>query len=121
MGLEFPEIGGGSQLVVVNSQAGNYQAVLSDAFKTIEFTNGASDYAFTIPLNATTAFAVGTLITARKTGSGNITITQENASMTFRGVLGDVNVKIDGQDGYEVVLEKTDTDEWLISGAVKPV
>lgn len=106
---------------IINNQAGDfYQAVLGDASKIVEFANGASDFAFIIPKNLTVAFPVGTTITFRKTGSGDVTIVKD-AGVTFRGALGNVNVKIDGQDGFEGKLEKTATNIWLITGAIKAV
>lgn len=105
---------------IINNQAGNYQAVLTDASKIIEFNNGASDYDFTIPPNSIIPFPIGTIMTFRKTGAGEITITR-GAGVFFRGALGDVDIKLDGQDGFEGKLEKTATNIWLITGAIKAV
>jgi len=104
--------------VVTKTASGN--ALASDYGKIAEFTNGATSYTYTVQPNSTISFSVGSKIWVRKTGTGDITIAK-GAGVTFRGVLGDNSVKVDGEDGYIVELEKTDTDEWLVSGNIKPV
>lgn len=111
---------GVSYLVGVTTKSASDTAALEDAEHIIEYTNGASDYAFTLPQNSDVAFPIGSWIEIRRTGSGEITITKGTGA-TFRGALGDVNVKIDGADGYSSFIEKTATNTWLISGSVKAV
>lgn len=104
----------------VTNKSASDTAELIDAFTVIEYTNSTNDYSFTLPQNSEVAFPIGTHLEIRRTGSGEITITKGTGA-TFRGVLGDVNVKIDGQDGLSVFIEKTATNTWLLSGAVKAV
>lgn len=109
-----------SKLFNIIDKSASDTAALQDASSVIEYTNGASDYTYTLPQNSAVAFPIGSWIEIRKTGSGEITITK-GAGATFRGALGDVNAKIDGSDGYSAFLEKTATDTWLLSGSVKEV
>lgn len=109
-----------SLYVEVVNKTSSVDAALIDNLSAVEYTNGASDYTFTIPPNSSVAFPVGSWMEVRKTGSGEITIAK-GGGVTFRGGLGDVNVKINGTDGASVFLEKTATDTWLLSGAVKVV
>lgn len=88
----------------------------------VEFQNGSSDYAWTIPPDSSVNFPHGSWMILRKTGTGEITVTK-GSGVTFRGVLGNVNVKIDSEDGdgYYILIEKTDDNEWLLIGNIKAV
>lgn len=105
--------------ILVNQQSDNYQAILTDNNKVIEFANAAADFTFTIPPNSTEKFPIGAWMEVRKTGAGEITIAR--GGIAFRSNLGNVNVKIDGADGFSIFIEKTALDIWLISGAIKAV
>ena len=106
--------------IVIKSAIGGI-ASLNEQNATIEFQNGASDYGWTIPPNSSVAFPTGAWMAMRKTGDGEITVTK-GAGVTFRHEnFGDNNVKLDGKDGYSVYIEKTATDTWLLSGAIKVV
>lgn len=117
LGDDWQTAGGGFQ-ATVNIQTGNYTAALDDQI--VEFNNGSSNFAFTLPPDSEVAFPVGKIMAARKTGSGDITLTR-GAGVSFRGVLGDANAQIDGEDGFEVWFEHTATDVWLLTGSVKAV
>lgn len=106
--------------ILVNQQSDNYQAILTDNNKVIEFVNAAADFTFTIPPNSTEKFSIGAWMEVRKKGVGEITIAR-SGGVVFRGNLGDVDVKIDGADGFSIFIEKTALDIWLISGAIKAV
>ena len=105
------------KIIKVITKTGNAIASLDEAQKVVEFTNGASDYTYTLPQNSDVAFPIGSWMEIRKTGTGDITITKGTGA-TFRGVEGDVNIKIDGEDGYSVFVEKTAINTWLISGNI---
>ncbi|MFC1616791.1 DUF2793 domain-containing protein [Candidatus Margulisiibacteriota bacterium] len=107
-----------SNLASVVTKSATTTAALSDNLKVVEYANGTNAYTFSLPQNSEVAFPVGSLIEIRKTGTGDITIAKGTGA-TFRGVFGDANVKIEGEDGYSVFAEKTATNTWLISGAVK--
>lgn len=95
-------------------------AALDEQNSVIEFQNGASDYAFTIPPDSGVDFPIGSWMIFRKTGSGEITLTR-GSGVIFRGALGDINLKLSGEDGFSVYIEKTNNDVWLASGSVKAV
>ena len=96
-------------------------AVIGEQNSVIEFQNGAGNYAWTIPPNSSVAFPVGSWMVLRKTGAGDITLTRGSGVAFQHENFGDNNVKLDGQEGYSVYIEKTATDAWLLSGAIKTV
>ena len=96
--------------VSINTQSGNnYTLVLADSNKYIRCTNGAS-VAVTIPTNATVAFAIGTVITLRQAGAGQITVS--GAGVTLNG-----NTK-SAEQHASLQLVKVDTDTWDIIGGI---
>lgn len=95
-------------------------AALNELNSIIEFVNGGSDFSYIIPPASSVPFKIGNWLVFRKTGVGDITI-QKGSGVTFRGVLGDNNIKLDGEDGYAVYIENTAADEWLIRGSIKAV
>ena len=107
-------------IVVVEKISTGDTASLSDQNSTVEFQNSTSDYIYTIPPASSVAFPLGSWIICRKTGTGDITLAR-GSGVIFRGVLGDVDVKLDGEDGFSAYLEKTATDTWLIQGNIKAV
>jgi hypothetical protein len=109
-----------SNLITVLTKSASDIAALGDAAHIIEYTNGASDFTYTLPQNSDVAFQIGSWIELRKTGTGEITIAKGTGA-TFRSALGDVSVKIDGANGFSVFVEKTAVNTWLLSGAVKAV
>lgn len=109
-----------SSLFNVVTKSANAIAALQDASSVIEYVNGSSDFTYTLPQDSDVAFPIGSWIEIRKTGSGEITLTKGTGAV-FRGALGNVNVKIDGSDGFSAFIEKTATDTWLINGSVKAV
>jgi len=95
---------------------------LNETQEVIEYQNAGNDRVFTIPLNTSVSIPVGSWFEIWRTGSGEITIEQESSgTQTFRSVLGDVDFKIDGQDGFSVIGLKTAADTWLFKGNIKAV
>ena len=74
--------------------------------------NVASANDFTIPLNATVAFPVGTVIGIRQTGAGQTTVVP-TVGVTLNGPNN--AYKIAAQNGI-AFIEKTATDTWYING-----
>ena len=95
--------------VVVNTQTASYTLVLADAGKLVEM-NVASANTLTVPLNASVAFSVGTVINVRQYGAGTTTI-GGSATVHSRGAL----VNLAGTYA-EATLTKRATDEWVLSG-----
>jgi hypothetical protein len=104
--------GGGSS---VSSQSGtSYTAVLGDANTYIRFTN-SSAVTFTIPTNASVAYAVGTVIEFEQAGAGTVTPTAAGGvTVNARG--GAVGTA--GQ--YAVAsVKKVATDTWTFTGDIQ--
>lgn len=95
----------------VNAQSGNYTPILSDANTVTVDMTSASANTFTIPTNASVAFAVGNTLTVFRSGAGVTTI-QATAGVTLNGTSGGSKT-IDAQ--YQgVLLQKKATDTWYI-------
>ena len=101
-----------SSIVALNTQAGTaYTAALTDVGKLIEFTS-ASAIIFTIPANATVAFAIGDQINVYQDGAGQVTITPA-ATVTIRS--NGTKLKTNGQYAVATCI-KIDTNEWIALG-----
>lgn len=92
-----------------NTQTTDYTAVLSDASKTI-FLNSASAINFTIPLNSSVAFPIGTIIHVSQIGNGIGTIVA-TGGVTFESNSG--TYALPGKD-LPVDIYKTATNTWKI-------
>lgn len=109
-----PDPAGTYGLVNTTTQSGTtYTAVLSDALTMVEFTS-ASAVTFTIPPNAEVAFPVGSIISGRQYGAGQVTITP-GSGVTIRSFAG--ATKTAGIYA-EFSLVKRATNEWVLSGNV---
>ena len=96
-------------------------AIIEEQNSVIEFQNGTSSYVWTIPPESSVDFPAGSWMILRKTGSGDITVARGSGVAFEHENFGNNNVKLDGQKGYQVFLEKTATDTWLLSGSIKAV
>lgn len=94
-----------------NFQTAAYTLVLADRGKVVEI-NSASALALTVPTNATVAFPVGSIITVRQYGVGQVTLTP-SAGVTLNSRAG--ALKSAGQYA-ELMLTKRATDEWIVAG-----
>lgn len=104
-----------SSIVALNTQAGTaYTAALTDVGKLINFTSGTA-IVFTIPANATVAFAVGDQINIYQAGTANATITPA-ATVTVRSAGS--KLKTDTQFAVATCI-KIDTNEWIALGNLK--
>lgn len=101
--------------VPTETQNANYTYVLADAGKGKRKTN-TTPYAYTIPPNASVAFALGDFLVADNLGaSADITLTQ-GAGVTFR-LAGTSTTGNRTIPAYSyATARKVDTDTWLISG-----
>lgn len=101
-----------TSIVALNTQAGTaYTAALTDVGKLVSFTSGTA-VAFTIPANATVAFAVGDQINVYQAGTAQVTITPA-ATVTIRSS----GSKLKTKDQYSVATcVKIDTNEWIALG-----
>ncbi len=104
-----------SSIVALNTQAGTaYTAALTDVGKLINFTSNSA-IVFTIPANATVAFAVGDQINIYQGGSANATITPA-ATVTVRSAGS--KLITDTQFAVATCI-KIDTNEWIALGNLK--
>lgn len=96
--------------VTTNAQSASYTLVLSDDGKVIEVNNSLAN-TVTIPLNATVAFPIGTVITILQTGVGQTTIVGASG-VTLNGSPG---TKLRAQWSSGQLLKRA-TDTWVILG-----
>lgn len=95
-----------------SSQAGSgYTFVLGDANTLVETTNSAA-VTLTVPPNSAVAFPVGTSISVRQYGAGQVTLTPA-AGVNLRSRGG--ALKAAGQYA-ELTMTQRAVDEWVVSG-----
>lgn len=90
-----------------------YTLVLADANTLVE-GNSASALTFTVPPNSSVAFPVGTVVSLRQYGAGQVTVAA-GSGVTIRSRGG--ALKLAGQYA-EAALTKRATDEWVLSGDI---
>lgn len=98
------------------SQSANYTLVASDSGKHILHPSAdTTARTFTIPANASVAYAIGTVLTfINQNGGGNITIAITSDTMRLAGA-GTTGSRTLAANGIAVATKVTAT-EWLISG-----
>lgn len=108
----------GSQLYVgapINQKSANYTAILSDANKTL-MSGGSTPFTFTIPANASVAFAPGTMITFINIPGGpatvSIAITTDTLFWSPSGASGTRTLAV---GGVATAIKLTSTS-WILSG-----
>lgn len=97
----------------IESKTNNYQLVLADRNKIIEF-NSTSNLTLTVPANSTAAFENGSIILVSRIGTGvvtispasGVTIQSENSKNKIRSQFS------------TVALVKRSTNEWLLVGSL---
>lgn len=97
--------------ITANRQTASYGLVLADAGLVVEM-NVATANNLTVPLNATQAFAVGTIIEVFQYGAGQTTIVA-TGGVTLRSSGG--KLKLTAQYS-SATLRKIATDEWAVAG-----
>lgn len=97
--------------IASNNQVADYGLVLADAGKVVEL-NKATAINLTVPLNATQAFPIGTVIEIWQQGAGQVTIVP-TGGVTIRSSGG--KLKIYGQYS-SASLRKRGADEWVLVG-----
>jgi hypothetical protein len=93
-----------------NQQAASYTAVLGDAGKLVEISNASANN-FTVPLNATVAYPVGTQINILQTGAGMTTVVA-TGGVTINATPG-LNLRAQWSSA---TLIKRATDTWVLVG-----
>lgn len=100
-----------STLVGVNAQTDNYTLVLTDAGKLVTLANAGAK-SITVPLNASVAFPLYTVIPVASYGAGVITIAVISG-VTLQSSGGKVTLATQYAAGS---LTKVGTDTWLLAG-----
>jgi hypothetical protein len=110
-GVAYAPLSSASQ-IAENTQTANYVLALTDAGACVEM-NVAAANTLTVPLNATVAFPIGTVIEVCQFGAGQTTITAAG------GVTIHNASSLTTRTQYSTVsLRKRGTDEWVLSGDV---
>lgn len=98
-----------------NIQASNYTLVLADSGKHIYHASGAgAGDTYTIPANASVAYAIGTALTFVNNDSNSISIAITTDTMTLAGTTT-TGTRTLAQNGIATAIKTTATT-WLISG-----
>lgn len=95
----------------INTQTASYTLVLTDGFKTVEMNVGSANN-LTVPLNASVAFPIGTIIELVQIGAGQTTVVA-TGGVTISSKGG--NLKLTGQ-WSGATLYKRATDTWVLIG-----
>lgn len=95
----------------INTQTASYTLVLTDGFKTVEMNVGSANN-LTVPLNASVAFPIGTIIELVQIGAGQTTVVA-TGGVTISSKGG--NLKLTGQ-WSGAALYKRATDTWVLIG-----
>ena len=99
-------------MIAINAQTGTtYTAVLADDGKLVTCSN-ASAITFTVPLNSSVAFGIGTQINIMQLGAGQVTISP-TGGVTIRS--SGSKLKTYGQYAVATIV-KIDTDTWVAVG-----
>jgi len=101
----------------INTQAGNYILVLTDAGKEIQMTSAVAA-TLTIPAQGTVAFPVGTQVIVTQYGAGTITVIGAGAV-----TINSISSKVDTYEQYSAVAlilqDATGDGTWLLAGDLK--
>lgn len=97
---------------VVTTQAGTaYTLALSDQLTVIEFLANTA-VTVTVPLNASVAFPIGTVIDLLQYGAGTLTINPATSGVLLRSANG-----LRSRAEFSIIaIRKRATDEWVIAG-----
>lgn len=114
--LTYGSIEVGFRGIPQNSQSANYTCVIGDAGKQIFHPSGggASDV-FTIPANASVAYAVGTVLTFINRDSNAVSIAITSDTMYLAGTTT-TGTRTLGQNGIATAT-KVESTVWIISGS----
>ena len=103
----------------VNPQTGTtYTIVNGDGYQTLITMSNASANTLKIPTNATSPYAVGTVITVLNKGAGVCTISAVTSGTTTVLSAGSVAASPTLAQYKSAALIKVDTDIWYVVGAI---
>lgn len=111
-GVEWvDQAGAGTPTLTINTQAGAYTLVAGDADKTLVRLTAAAPVNLTVPLNATAAIPVGSVVQLRQAGTGQVTVLAEGAVI----INTPETTKLRKQHSSASLI-KVGTDEWDLIG-----
>jgi len=100
--------------VTINEQIDSYVLVLTDDAKLIDMNKGTA-CTLTVPKNSSVAFTIGTAITVRQKGAGQVTIAPVDGDVTLNNPDG---LKFTGQYGMATLI-KVAENIWQVYGALE--
>lgn len=114
----FVQQGAPVNILTTSFTSNAYTLALADNFSAQQASNGSTAATVTVPLNATVAFPVGSVITFTQTGSGKIQIAAAGGVTIISSVSGGF---VSGTTGCRaqnstIGLLKTATNSWTLSG-----
>jgi len=98
-----------------NAQTGSYTLVLADAGKHIYHASGAGVATYTIPANASVAYAIGTVVSFVNLSSNAVTISITSDTLTWSQG-GGTGSRTLAQYGVANCLKVTST-QWILTGS----
>jgi len=107
MGIDWQN---GPGTLAINAQTASYTAVLADSGELVEMNNASANN-FTVPLNSSVAFAVGTQINILQTGAGQTTVVA-TSGVTINATPG---LKLRAQWSSATLIKRA-TDTWVLVG-----
>jgi hypothetical protein len=110
LGVQGTEGTSGLAPIVTNAQTASYTAVLADAGKLVEISNASANN-FTVPLNSSVSYAVGTQINILQTGAGQTTVVP-TGGVTVNATPG---LKLRAQWSSATLIKRA-TDTWVLVG-----
>jgi hypothetical protein len=102
----------------VTTNTNDATAVLADQYQVLEVMNKGTAIAFNIPTNASVAFPIGTVITVLNIGAGLCTIKAVTSGTTTVLSAGATPAQPTLAQYKSAACIKTNTDTWIIAGAV---
>jgi hypothetical protein len=106
------------QFDVKTAQTADYTPVLADGYQTLIPMNKATAVNFTIPTNASVAYATGTVLNILNIGAGAVTIKAVTSGTTTVLSAGATAAQPTLAQYKSAACIKTATDTWYIVGAI---
>jgi hypothetical protein len=106
------------QFDVKTAQTADYTPVLADGYQTLVPMNKATAVNFTIPTNASVAYATGTVLNILNIGAGAVTIKAVTSGTTTVLSAGATAAQPTLAQYKSAACIKTGTDTWYIVGAI---
>ena len=106
------------QFDVKTAQTADYTPVLADGYQTLVPMNKATAVNFTIPTNASVAYATGTVLNILNIGAGAVTIKAVTSGTTTVLSAGATAAQPTLAQYKSAACIKTGTDTWYVVGAI---